>query len=143
MELLLGLVVVHTLDNLGPHERCLCDDTLQRHHVVELIRAECAWVARVLAKAANVGAVVHDIGARLGFGAVSERFDDTLEGMVEGLYEVEGLVQEAVGQFAVVCSDLIDADLDDVSIRYLWLSGLRRTVSLLCPLFNITRISGR
>jgi cobalamin biosynthesis protein CbiG len=70
--------------------------------VVELVRAECTRVARELAKAANVGAVVYDIRPRLGLGAVGKCFDDTLEGAVESFCEVEGLVQEAVGQLAVV-----------------------------------------
>lgn len=111
MELLFVLVVVHTLDHLRPHERCLCDDAFQRHHVVELIGAECARVARVLAEAANVGTVIYDIRTRLGLGAVGECFDDTLEGTVECFCEVEGLVEKAVGQLAVVCSDFVNADL--------------------------------
>lgn len=117
VELLLVFVVVYTLDHLWPHQRRLCDDALQRDHVVELVGAECAWVARVFAEAANVGAVVYDIRPRLGLGAVGEGFDDTLEGAVECFDELEGLVQEAVGQLAVMCSDLIDADLE-VSARH-------------------------
>ena len=113
VKLLLVLVVVNTLDDLRPDKRSLCDDSLQRHHVVQLVRAECARIAGELAEAANVGAVVYDIGAGLGLRAVGERFHDTLESAVEGFCKVEGLVQQAVGQLAVVCSDLIDADLQE------------------------------
>jgi hypothetical protein len=70
--------------------------------VVELIRAERAWVARELAEAANVCAVVYHILARLGFWAVSEGTHDVFEGTVEGFYEFEGLVEEAVGKLAVM-----------------------------------------
>jgi hypothetical protein len=117
VELLLVFVVVHTLDHLRPDERGLRDDTLQRYHVVELVGAECTRVARIFAEAANVGAVVYDIGAGLMLGAVGEGFDDTLERAIKCLCEVEGLVQEAVGQLAVVCSDLVNADLNDVSMH--------------------------
>lgn len=34
--------------------------------------------------------------------------------MIEGLYEVERLVQEAIGQLAVVRSNLVNADLEDI-----------------------------
>lgn len=84
--------------------------------MVELIGAECAGVARVFTEAANVGAVVYNIGAGLVLGAVGEGFDDTFERTVESLCEVEGLVQEAVGQLAVVCTDLVNADLHLVSL---------------------------
>jgi hypothetical protein len=117
VELLLVLVVMHTLDYLRSDKRCLCDDTLQRHHVVELVRAECAGVAGVFAEAANVGAVVYDIRAGLMLGAVGKGFNDTLERAIESFCEVERLVQETVGQLAVVCSDLVNADLEDVSPR--------------------------
>lgn len=102
MELLLVLIVMHTLDHLRPDKRCLCDDALQRHHMVELVGAECAWVARVFAEATNVGAVVHDIGSGLGFGAVGEGFDNALKGTVECLYEFGGLVEQPVGQLSIV-----------------------------------------
>jgi hypothetical protein len=102
VELLLVLIVMHALDHLRPDERCLCDDALQGHHMVELVGAECAWVAGVFTEAANVGTVVNDIGSGLGFGAVGEGFDNALEGTVECLYEFEGLVKEPVGQLSVV-----------------------------------------
>lgn len=86
--------------------------------MVQLVGAERARIARVFAEAANVGAVVYDVGARLGLGTVGERLDNTLESAVESLCEVEGLVQEAVGQLAVVCSDLIDADLGKLSMQF-------------------------
>jgi hypothetical protein len=85
--------------------------------VIQLVRAECARVAGVFAEAANVGTVVYDIRARLVLRAVGEGFDDTLQRAVESLCKVEGLVQEAVGQLVVVCSDLVNADLEDVSLH--------------------------
>lgn len=84
--------------------------------MVELVGAECARVARVFAKAANVCAVVYDIRARLVLGTVGEGLNNALQGAIESLRKVEGLVQEAVGQLAVVCSDLVNADLDFVSV---------------------------
>lgn len=48
--------------------------------------------------------------------AVGEGFDDALQCAVESLGEVKGLVQEAIGQLAVVRSDLINADLSGVSV---------------------------
>lgn len=116
VELLLGLIVVHALDYLRPDERCLCDDALQRHHVIQLVGAECAGVARVFAEAANVCAVVYDIRTGLMLGAVGKGFDDTLECAVESLCEVEGLVKKAVGQLAIVCSDLVNANLNNISL---------------------------
>ena len=70
--------------------------------MVELVRAKCAWVARVFAEATNVGAVVDNIGSGLGFGAVGEGFDNALKGTVECFYKFGGLVQEPVGQLSVV-----------------------------------------
>ena len=82
--------------------------------MVELVGAECAGVAGVFAKAANVGAVVYDIRAGLVLGTIGEGLDDTLECAVESLCEVKGLVEEAVGQLAVVCSNLVNADLKEL-----------------------------
>lgn len=110
--------------------------------MVELVGAKCAWVARVLAEAADVGAVVYDIGTRLFFGTVGEGFDDALQSAVESLGEVEGLVQEAVSQLTIVCSDLVDADLGRLAIAGAG-TDIRHTVSLRNPLLSITRISGR
>jgi hypothetical protein len=115
VELLLVLIVVHALDHLGPHERRLGHDALERHHVVQLVRAERARIARVFAEAANVRTVVLDIFGRLGLGAVGKCLHNVLEGPVEGHGEVERVVQEAVGEFAVVCPDFVYADLRDVS----------------------------
>ncbi len=81
--------------------------------MVELVGAECARVARVFTEATNIGAVVYDIGTRLRLGTIGESLHDALEGSVKSLCEVEGLVQEAVSQLAIVCSNLVDADLKD------------------------------
>jgi hypothetical protein len=48
---------------------------------------------------------------------LGEGAHDVFEGAVEGLDKVEWLVEEAVGQLAVVCADLIQADLTRVSRR--------------------------
>lgn len=39
MEDILVLIVMNTFDNLGSDKRAFCDDTLQGHHVIEMIRA--------------------------------------------------------------------------------------------------------
>jgi hypothetical protein len=102
MKLLLVLVVMHTLDHFRPDKRCLCNDAFKRHHVVQLVGAEGSRVARELAKAANVCAIVYHILASLGFGPVCEGAYHVFEGAIEGFYEFEGLVQEAIGEFAVM-----------------------------------------
>lgn len=93
VELLQVLVVMHALHDLGPHERRLGHDALQRHHVVQLVRAEGARIHRKFSKAANVGAVVFHFVGCLGFGPVCECFDDIFEARVEGLDEGERLVE--------------------------------------------------
>lgn len=52
-------VVMHALDHLGPDKGTFRDNAFERHHVVEMARAECARVAGKLSEATNVGTVVH------------------------------------------------------------------------------------
>jgi hypothetical protein len=94
-ELVLRLIPVHTLDHLGSHERGLGDNSFQGHHAIELVRAKSSRVAGVFAKAADVGAVVHDIGGCLALGPIRERLHDICEGVVEGIDEIEGFDEEA------------------------------------------------
>lgn len=107
---MLVLVVVHALDHLGPHQRRLGDDALERHHAVELGGPQRARVAREVAEAADVGAVVDDIVAALVARAVGERLDHVLERAVKGVGKVKGLGEQAVGELAAVGADVVDAD---------------------------------
>jgi hypothetical protein len=143
VELLLGLAVVHALDHFRPYERCLGDNALEGHHVIELVRAERPRIARELAEAANVGAVVDDIVRCLLLGAVGECLDDVLECAVEGFYKIERFVQEAVGGQNCRCSEEGEVTYPSASSRLCDLISLMLTVSLRSPRFSITRISGR
>lgn len=75
--------------------------------MVQLVRAQGSRIARELAEAADVGAVIYHIVRGLVLWSVWKGLDDVLKGAVEGFYEVEGLVEDAVCQLAVVCSDLV------------------------------------
>jgi hypothetical protein len=59
MECALGLVPMNASDYLWPYQGAFCDNAFKRNHVVEVDGAQCSWIACVLAKAANVGTVVH------------------------------------------------------------------------------------
>lgn len=89
------LVVVYTFHNLWPHQRALCDDTFQRHHVVEMARAEGSWVATPFAEAANVGAVVLSIGMTFIRGSAWECVDDFFKRLIECHGVIEWVVEEA------------------------------------------------
>lgn len=116
MKLALVLVVVDALDHLGSDQRRLGHDALKRHHVVQLVGAQRSRVYRVLAEAANVGTIVYNIVGRLRPRAIGERLDNVFEGAVECFCKVERLVQEAVCELAIMCSDLVDADLRNISL---------------------------
>jgi hypothetical protein len=143
VKLLLGLAVVHALDYFGPYERRLGDNALEGHHVVELVRAERSRVARELAEAANVGAVVDHIVRRFLLRAVGERLDYIFERAVEGFYKIERFVQEAIGDQNCRCSEEGEVTYPSASSRLCDLISLMLTVSLRSPRFSITRISGR
>src|ERR1700712_894488 len=94
-KLILDLVIVYALHDLGSHKRCLGDYALQGYQMVQLVRAQRSWAAREFPKAANVCTVVYRLFRGLALGAFGESLDDTLEGAIECICEVEGSVQEA------------------------------------------------
>jgi hypothetical protein len=102
MKLLLILVVVNALDNLGPYEGRLGNDSLQRHHVVQLTRAESSRIDRIFAETSNVCAVVYHIVGCFLLGSVGKGAYDVFEGTVKCRREIEGLVEKTVGKFAVM-----------------------------------------
>lgn len=87
--------------------------------MVELVGAQSSWIHRELAKTANIGTVVYDVVGSLGPRPVGECAYHIFQCAVEGFYKVEWLVQKAVCELAVVRSDLIDADLNSISIHLL------------------------
>ena len=59
VEVLRFLAVMRALDDFRTDEGALCDDPLQRDHVVQVYRAESSGIARKFAEAAGEGTVVH------------------------------------------------------------------------------------
>ena len=59
MKEVLLLVVMDTLNNLGPYKRAFCDYSFQRDHMVKMYRTQCSWIAGIFAKTADEGAIVH------------------------------------------------------------------------------------
>jgi hypothetical protein len=49
---------VDTLNDLGADQGAFCDDTLERDHVVQLLRSQCTGVAGEFSECTDIGTVV-------------------------------------------------------------------------------------
>jgi hypothetical protein len=110
VELVLCLVIVYTLDNLGPDQRASRDDTLNGYHVVEVVGRQSPGIAGMEAKAASPGTVIHDLIVSLVWPRLGDSLDDLFEGMVECEGVVEGVDEEAICDLRVMVTDVIYVD---------------------------------